>query len=113
MSFTPSQRWYRNWPWKQSTIVRLQAELIGDGAAEAAAGFLATLNKGERGVYYSGGYCFKEVEGTKDYALEVYSAGEDGFDSALFGAEDLEEYLADYPEITIEWKELAPVRSLH
>lgn len=116
MTYTPSPQWYTNWPWQQDTIVRLQASIAGKGTRTAVRAFLATLTPGSPGVYYSGGYCITETTPPagargEGLTLEIYSAGEDGFDSALYGAEDLEEFLADYPQLTISWQELEPRRS--
>ncbi|MBF0808768.1 hypothetical protein E4U03_09145 [Rothia nasimurium] len=116
MTYTPSPQWYKNWPWQQDTIVRLQASITGKEARTVVQAFLAALTLGSSRVYYSGGYCFTEIPTPvrpreESLILELYSAGEDGFDSVLNGVEHLEEFLAGYPHLTITWQELEPQKS--
>lgn len=114
--FRPSEAWLSNWPWQQSTIVRLQAECGGGVSARAVArGFMASLSyQSKNGVACEGGYCVKMIDSnqTDITSLEFYSAGEDGFSSLLFGVEDFEAFVAGESEITgLTWRELEPKKS--
>ena len=115
-TFRPSEAWLSNWPWQQSTIVRLQAECAGGWkAGQAAQDFMASLSyQSEDGVACEGGYCVRKLESDQPdmISLEFYSAGEDGFSSVLFGVEDFEAFAAGRSEVTgLVWHELEPRRS--
>lgn len=115
-TFRPSEAWLSNWPWQQSTIVRLQAECAGgQKARQAAQTFMDSLSyQSDHGVACEGGYCVKMIDSnqTDITSLEFYSAGEDGFSSLLFGVEDFEAFVAGESEITgLTWRELEPKKS--
>lgn len=116
LEFVPSQDWFANWPYGVNTLVQVRAIVSGSGASRGLAQFLESLIPDQEGDvpagtrrYYRGGYTVvvTDPNGVGEWQVDLASAGEDGFDSALSAAQDLAEALAAIgTDVQISWQEL-------
>ena len=117
----PTARWLEGQPWGADSVVGLEAQLTWDeedaAAPQAIERFLNSLSRGsDRGspgsepVYFSGGFTVRVSSRSPGRAvLVIESAGEDGLDSAQWGAQLLTRELRLSPaSLTLHWAEREP-----
>lgn len=117
--FRPTQAWWTDWPYEESTLVRVLAEITGQDSQRGIAGFLESLHSdpdadvadGVR-TYWWGGFIAEHTPAGGDgvHRVLLASAGQDGFSSATGAVEDLAETLRESGgDVCLTWHELPAV----
>jgi hypothetical protein len=119
----PSDAWRAGQRWGEDTLVGLDAHLTwdtGDSAGpQALESFLSTLFRVEdiggphpEPVYYRGGFTLRVLsQRQRGAVLRIESAGQDGLDSAEWGAQLLVEALRPLAgSLALRWTEREPTR---
>lgn len=117
--FQPSQEWFEDWPFDIYTVVRIQAIVSGAAAGTAVENFQSELHRDpteEQGEgtrsYYWGGFTAEISEKQDRWEIEISSSGQDGFESARAGAEQLTDAVANSSgDVELSWKKLPAQKS--
>lgn len=120
-SFQPSSEWYADWPYDVSTLVQVRALVTGPAAARAVQRFLDPLTHNPdaavpagASLYYQGGFTVTVTPAGEgdSWQIVLASAGQDGFDSLRFAADDLAAALRETPgAVRLAWHELPATRA--